>query len=393
MKIERKLEQWRSAGLVDDATVARVLEFERGSSSPVVPYALGGVGASAIVLGFVAIIASNWDAIPPLLKLAVDGALAAGLALAILRSRPGWVREILVVLNYGFVLASMSLIGQIYHLDSGTWRALLAWSLATGPMMLLARGRFTAVLWIAGLVTTHGFVLFEWIEWLDDATGIDRRALVNVAVASVGIAPLLYLLVSRIAWLARERPAMAATFRATGWAAVALLVLAAATLFYEGIGDDDTVLAGPSFLLLAYGAFAAALPRIEAAVSPRALLGMRVLLVAGPLIGLLAVAGGRGAWPVLAALLQIVALGFLAWTALQAGHEGLFRVGVAAVCVRLLGVYIEVFGSLLETGLGLIVGGLLTIALTWFWLRKSRGLAAALSDRGPSAGDAGGSTR
>ena len=39
----------------------------------------------------------------------------------------------------------------------------------------------------------------------------------------------------------------------------------------------------------------------------------------------------------------------------QAGYEGLFRLGVALVCMRLLGIYIEVFGSMLETGLGLIV--------------------------------------
>ena len=56
----------------------------------------------------------------------------------------------------------------------------------------------------------------------------------------------------------------------------------------------------------------------------------------------------------------------------------------------MLGVYIEVFGSMLETGLGLIVGGILTIGLTWFWLRKSRGLAAVLTEPGPPGGEAAG---
>jgi hypothetical protein len=128
---------------------------------------------------------------------------------------------------------------------------------------------------------------------------------------------------------------------------------------------------------------------MEDALSARVLLGMRVLLIGGPAMGLLAMAGERGEWPMFAALLQIVWLGWMAWTALQAGHEGLFRLGVAAVCLRLLGVYIEVFGSMLETGLGLIVGGILTIGLTWFWLRKSRGLAAALTEPGPPGGEAG----
>ena len=390
MKIRRKLDQWQREGLIDEATAQRVLAFESGSSSPVVLYAVGGVGAVAIVLGFVAIIASNWDAIPPFMKLAVDGLLAVGLALAILRSSPGWMREVLVVVNYGFVLASMSLIGQIYHLDSGTWRALLAWTLATGPVMLLAHGRFTAVLWIAGLLTTHGFVLVEWAEWLDSVAGFEDETILNVGIVTIGSMPLLYLLVARIGWLRNERPATSAVFRAAGWAGVALFVFLAATIFYQSIHVGETVLAGPFILLLAYGAFAAVLPRMEDALTARVLLGMRVLLIAGPAMGLLAVAGERSDWPMFAALLQIVWLGWMAWTALQAGHEGLFRLGVAAVCVRLLGVYIEVFGSMLETGLGLIVGGILTIGLTWFWLRKSRGLAAVLTEPGPPGGEAAG---
>jgi uncharacterized membrane protein len=35
-------------------------------------------------------------------------------------------------------------------------------------------------------------------------------------------------------------------------------------------------------------------------------------------------------------------------------------------------VYFEVFGSLLDTGLGLVTGGLLTLLLIWFWARKRR---------------------
>jgi len=392
MKLERKLDQWHREGLIDDEAVRRVLDFEHGRSSPVVLYTIGGVGAVAIVLGIVAVIASNWQSIPAATKLAIDGLVAVGLAFSILRTSPGWLREILVIVNYGFVLASMALIGQIYHLDSGTWRALLAWTIATFPMMLIARGRFAAALWIMGLVVTHGFVLLEWIEWLDALTDFSQKALLNAAIVTVGVGPLVYLAGSRIGWLRRERPATASVFRAVGWLGVALLAFAAATIFYEGIGERERVLLGPLLLVIAFGAFAAVLPQLEEPLSARALLGMRVLLVGGPALGLLAVAGERGDWPLLAAVLQIACLGWMAWTALLAGHEGLFRLGVAAVCLRLLGVYIEVFGSMLQTGLGLIVGGLLTLGLTWFWLRKSQGLAAALTEPDSPPGDAGGAS-
>lgn len=379
MKVSRKLTEWREAGLIDSEVVARIEAHEQGQSRPTVLYAVGGVGAVAIVLGIVAIVASNWAEIPATTKLVVDGLVAVGLAWAILRASPGWTREVLVLVNYGFVLASMALIGQIYHLDSGTWRALLAWSVATGPFMLLAQGRFAATVWIMGLVTTHGFVLFEWLQWLDDGTEIEESTLITLGIVSVGIGPLIHLLVARIPWLRDERPATASMFRAVGWFGVGVLVMTASSLFYESIRGEDVLLLGPLVLVVAYGAFAAILPSVEVGHSQRALSGMRVLLVAGPALGLLSVVGTRGDWPVFAAMLHVFWLGAMAWTALQAGHEGLFRIGVGAVCIRLFGIYIEVFGSMLQTGLGLIVSGMLTIALTWFWIRKSRGLAAALS--------------
>lgn len=381
MRIERKLAEWQRAGLIDEATAGRIAEHESRDRRPIALYAVGGVGAMAIVLGIVAIVASNWNAIPAPAKLTVDFLVAAALAAGILRSSPGWLREILVVVYYGLVLASMSLIGQIYHLESDAWRALLAWSLATFPLMLIARGRFAATIWAVGLVATHAFGQLHWLEWLDDRAGIDRAALLNIGVVSTGVAPLAYLLASRVAWLRRERPATAGTFHAVGWLGVVVLVFGAATLLYEGIPATSRVRLGPLVLLGVYGGFALALARLEDVRSPRAILGMRGLLVSGPMLGLLAIGFERGAWPLLAALLQVAALGWMAWTALQAGHEGLFRLGVAAVCLRLLGIYIEVFGSMLQTGLGLIIGGALTIALAWFWLRKSHQLAMALADR------------
>jgi hypothetical protein len=47
----------------------------------------------------------------------------------------------------------------------------------------------------------------------------------------------------------------------------------------------------------------------------------------------------------------------------------------------LLGIYFEVFGTLLDTGVGLVLGGLLTLLVTWFWARKRRDFDRELSAR------------
>ena len=275
MKFTRKLDQWRSAGLIDDEAVRRIETFERERSSPVVLYAVGGVGAVAIVLGIVAIIASNWAAIPADAKLAVDALVAVGLAVAISRAKPGWSRDVLLIVSYGFVLASMSLIGQIYHLDSGTWRALLAWSVATGPMMLMLRGRFAATLWVVGLVTCHLFGLVRFVEWLDEAF-LDGSAVLDIGIVLISLGPIPYLLFARADWTRRARAAVSDVFWAAGWFGFAVLTFFAATIFYEGISEGDTTLLGPLVSTAALGVFAVLLPRLEPALPARALLGLRV---------------------------------------------------------------------------------------------------------------------
>ena len=84
MKVAKKLAQWRDAGVIDEDTLARIEAWERDNdrSGNVVLYAVGGVGAVAIVLGVVAIVAANWAAIPASFKLAVDLVLAATIAAA-----------------------------------------------------------------------------------------------------------------------------------------------------------------------------------------------------------------------------------------------------------------------------------------------------------------------
>jgi uncharacterized membrane protein len=75
----------------------------------------------------------------------------------------------------------------------------------------------------------------------------------------------------------------------------------------------------------------------------------------------------------LAAALSFIALWYLvALTAYRSGQRWTLNYATAAIGVRLLIVYFEVFGSLLDTGLGLVTGGLLTLLLIWLWSRRRR---------------------
>ena len=81
--LERALQRWRDAALIDAETAARILAYEEANAAPTRPYgfyALGGLGALSIAIGLLAIVASNWDAIPAQVKLLCDLALLTGMS-------------------------------------------------------------------------------------------------------------------------------------------------------------------------------------------------------------------------------------------------------------------------------------------------------------------------
>jgi hypothetical protein len=89
----------------------------------------------------------------------------------------------------------------------------------------------------------------------------------------------------------------------------------------------------------------------------------------------------HGKWPIGAALAFIGVFAAVALVAHKRGRPRLLHLATAAVGLRLLAVYFEVIGTLLDTGLGLVFGGLLTLLVTWFWARKRRDFDRELSER------------
>jgi len=76
-------------------------------------------------------------------------------------------------------------------------------------------------------------------------------------------------------------------------------------------------------------------------------------------------------------------LGFavVALVAHRQGRSRLLHLATAAIGLRIVVIYFEVFGTLLDTGVGLVLGGLLTLLLTWVWARKRREFDRELSAR------------
>jgi hypothetical protein len=68
-------------------------------------------------------------------------------------------------------------------------------------------------------------------------------------------------------------------------------------------------------------------------------------------------------WTLIGASIFMGYWAFIGWIALLNGMPKLLNLAVIVIALRLLIVYVEVFGSLLQTGFGLIISGVVLIAL------------------------------
>jgi hypothetical protein len=119
------------------------------------------------------------------------------------------------------------------------------------------------------------------------------------------------------------------------------------------------------------------IPRLYSEESNDTQLSMRVILVS------VFILGASGIWhqqnlALIGALTNLLYMCVLAWAALKIKSTTLFNIVTALICIRILAIYFEVFGSMLETGIGLVFGGTLTLLIAWLWLKKSEALAQRL---------------
>ena len=382
MFANRYLSRWQSAGLIDAAATQRIADWERAQARPVWLWALAGLGAFAVGMGLLAVVAANWEVIPGWLKITVDLAanVAAAAALFVAWQR-GWekTREILAIVLSGLVLSGIALISQVYQLDGPAWQALLLWmGICTPFLALVTRSRVLGVAWATAATITY----LTAIEALDRVLG---RLLHGDAVIMMVWVPGLLLMVVGIArgWQATTRG------QANAIVACAVLALLFAASVPQFIVFRPREEAGTMVAIIASLLVAALLLR-QARRDDLSATALMVIVLAGlgawlatMMIWNLAGANGVTFWtrrstdglPYLGAALVFIAFwAVVSWLALRAGRRTLFVLAFAVITIRVFVIYWEAFGGLLNTGLGLIGGGLLCLAfaaLGWHIARRA----------------------
>ncbi len=371
----RKIEAWHQAGVIDAVTRERLIAYEAEHARPLLLWAVFGIGALAVGLGLVSVVAANWEEIPGTLRLAVHLALIAAM-LAVLGwrerdpgSRSPYVAEALLFIAAALGLTFFGHLGQVYQTASPLWQPLALWLILFAPL-LLAMGRGTPA--AAALMGVAVWAAWVYVD-ASGQSGTARETGWRMWLAFVLALPVMF---APLAAGMRSRSP-----RSGFWRRLEQLACA------YGVGGSSMACAFASL-----GGFTEARPvgELVAMATSGAVAGLAgagVVLArpgaSGRMAGVI-IAGSGAALPVAyildgeivpAALLFFALWAGIAAAALKAGWRGVFQLAVGVMAVRLIILSFELASDLLLSGFGLILAGFLILGIGWAALRVSRRFA------------------
>ncbi|HET9314637.1 MAG TPA: DUF2157 domain-containing protein, partial [Vicinamibacteria bacterium] len=158
--LDRHFRHWRHQALLSAEQEARLreasLDLSRSRTGSIVRTALGLLGGALLLAGLVLVVAENWPALPPWLKLS---AWASILSLVLLGARAcertdgrSALAEGLALVACGWVLGGIALVSQIYQLDARPPNGVWMWLGLVLPAAWILRARTVSVCLFVALV-------------------------------------------------------------------------------------------------------------------------------------------------------------------------------------------------------------------------------------------------
>ena len=388
VNLEKRVDTWVELGVIDRGQGTRILELEQSQPSrPWVIYGISAIGVTAIVTGVISLVAANWVDIPDFIKLlsyfilqSVVGYLAIRLSSA---SKETW-REMAIFAFAMLLFAGIGLVSQVFHLHSESWKGFAFWVVLTLPVVLAARSALVNHIWVMTTMSTavmwateRAFYRLGESEWF-------YRACV---VASVPLVLLgLGFLLEKFSHFKVRYFQRAVSFWGFG------ICLFAGTIVGNCLWEGMKNIAGQEafhYLLIPwifnviaiianYGRFN--VPRVQRNATFLMLLAAGIYLTM-PIMGFQL---GMDKWSreLIGALGFIVIWSLAATSAALANYKKLFDLASLIIAIRFIVVYFQVFGSLTTTGFGLIVSGLVILAVAFLWYRYRANVSLVLNSGG-----------
>ena len=150
-RLNKKLSIWEEHSLISPEQRRNILDFENSNKKPAVLIGLSFVGIFVVILGIISIIASNWDNIPPSLKLIGNYSLFAAIIFVAYHSYHKGrekICEASILALFMMIGATIGLTAQIYNLSGEFYSACFYWSILAIPLLIVTKMRLLPLLWV-----------------------------------------------------------------------------------------------------------------------------------------------------------------------------------------------------------------------------------------------------
>ncbi|PDS31928.1 DUF2157 domain-containing protein [Rhizobium phaseoli] len=237
-RLERDLSLWVGKGLLGEETAGVLLaEYDSRPASFSLGRVLMALAAVLLAAAVLLVVASNWEAIPRLVRvgaiLALIWAVHIAAARMLARGAAAAASGLLVIgaMSFG---GAISLVGQMYHLSGDEQTVMYLWFAIAAVSAVLFRSG--AVVVVAGFLSWASFAVYlenhdtHWIgldPWMAPIMAVIVIALVRYTGAARARHLAYLLLIGWLAWLYTlyEEMAMALAFAVGGMAGVVLTAL------------------------------------------------------------------------------------------------------------------------------------------------------------------------
>lgn len=364
MKLAQKLKIWEEQKLISGEQRENILRYEEKSAKPRFMSIMYALAVFCIGLGLIALIAANWQKIPAVVKLGTDFMLLALAAAGVYRSNNNSLRREGFILALALlVLGSIGLIGQIYQLQPEGMRAYLLWGMLVLPLLPFSNKTALPAVWLPVTATAA-------IDQLQRASWI-KPLLEQIDAGMYAGLPLYLLLVSAIVYSLVKQSKHAALIKAFGFWLGALIIISTVLLDLFSYDWYYRFLNTPASMPISGGVYGFYILGLAVLAALQKHFRQGFLLCGIMLIFLIFSFGSVLLIPnkIWGLALSLSILGLAIFYARKNCDMRLLNVFSALAAIRIFIIYLQVFGSLLTTGSGLIISGIVLLIIIRLWQR------------------------
>lgn len=171
MKLADKISHWEEAKIISAYQGQAILEYEKRIGHPKFFLSVILLSVFSISIGVIALISANWPNIPRLVKLSADILILLGLAGGIIRAKNSHRRSLTEGLLWAYslmIMGSIGLISQVYQLQGDIYNAISLWGLLSFALVLMSRQICFGFFWAILSLSSWFYALENHAEWFRD---------------------------------------------------------------------------------------------------------------------------------------------------------------------------------------------------------------------------------